>query len=36
MADWSKWPMNAEVFWDKDEKVIGVLGLAPCYSRFLY
>ena len=29
MADWTKYPMNASVNWPNDEKIIGVLGLAP-------
>ena len=29
MGDWSSWPMNKEVYWPKDEKIIGVLGLGP-------
>ena len=29
MADWSKYPMNDEVNWPKNEKIIGVLGLGP-------
>ena len=36
MADWANYPMNAEVFWPKDEKIIGVLGLGPVATADFY
>lgn len=36
MADWSDWPMNNDVFWQKDEKIIGVLGLCPVATADFY
>lgn len=36
MGDWHDYPMNASVNWPQDEKVIGVLGLAPLATVDFY
>jgi aspartate racemase len=36
MADWSQYPMNKDVHWPKNEKIVGVLGVAPIATMDFY
>lgn len=36
MANWNEYPQNEEVRWPRDEKIIGVLGVAPVATADFY